>query len=150
EDDAHAAAPQHPQYLVAGQNRPALAIWTGRVTEASRQLGLELGEAPQVFLRGRAALPHAAQVVLGDDQLQDGGAVLGQEGELLEVVLDRGRLALAQAHVQVNVDQLDKQPGVVGGGRQIGGDVRAGRSAPVRLEAADDRLVFRRNLAGEA
>src|SRR5262249_40003624 len=101
-----------------------------------------------ILLEVALALPAAAQGVLGDDQLQECGAVLAQPGVTLQVLLDAGGLAAAQPEVEVNVDQLEQQSGVARLERRpVTFEVRLLWTFPGLLEALEDLFGLRGEFA---
>ena len=150
-DDAHAAAAEHPQDLVAGdlgQGLRPLVRRTERHVPAvdrrsgdpSRQFGAVLGKAPEELTEGEAGLAAPAKLVLGGDQLEHDGPVVGQFRVAGQILLDPGRLAGPQPVLEVDVDQLGEQTGATGAGRQVREDLRPRLALPGVLEAPDHVL----------
>jgi hypothetical protein len=103
------------------------------VREAFLELGFPLGEALEIFGGRQVGLAAAAQVVLGGDQVEEGGGLAGQDGEALQVGLDAHGLACLEAALQVDVDQLGQGGRVVGRGKVL--QRRGGAGFPGPLEA---------------
>lgn len=69
--------------------------------------------------RGLRAIP-LLQGMLGFDQLQHSARVGGEVGMLLEILLDRGPLAMAIAELKLDVHEFDKERRLAGDIVQIG------------------------------
>ena len=123
-DDAHAAAAQLPEDLVAGDlgegppsaGRPAirhlpavaLPVMVARAT-CSGSSPRYLGKRPRYSSSGEVGFATPAQPVLGGDQPEHGGAVAGQFRVAGQVLLDPGGFPGLEAQLQLGVHQLDEQ-----------------------------------------
>jgi hypothetical protein len=115
-DDAHAAATQLPQHLVAGDARGlghgrqgggvGTLLLQGEAPPAPSYRVLPLQEPPRVLVEVWRTAMCAAQLVLPQDEFEDQIPGVAQLRVALEVVLDARRFPRLEAAFQVGVDQL--------------------------------------------
>jgi hypothetical protein len=148
-DDAHAAAAQQAQILIAGNLgrglRPRVRRRQRRVPASDRrpgdlvrQFGAVLGKALQILVESESGLATPAQLVLDGDQLEGDFPVAGQFRVAGQVLFDPTRLPGLQAQFQVDVHQFDQHAAAErSAGGQVVVDGRSGPLTPAILEPSD-------------